>query len=162
MQTFLPYKDYNQCAEILDNKRLNKQILESYQILKILSGKSPSGAWRNHPAVLMWKNAERSLRIYTNTMIKEARLRGIRTDGNEANLDALEAVSGHLWGTDRPLWSTVSHVNRVNITHRANLYRKDPIYYFMFYTDTKNINNKPCCEKCLYYWATHVIRDRVQ
>jgi len=34
MQTFLPYKDYVQCAEILDNKRLNKQILESYQILK--------------------------------------------------------------------------------------------------------------------------------
>jgi len=44
MQTFLPYKDYNQCAEILDNKRLNKQILESYQILKVLSGQSFSGA----------------------------------------------------------------------------------------------------------------------
>jgi len=57
MQTFLPYKNYSQCAEILDNKRLNKQILESYQILKVLSGQSPSGAWRNHPAVLMWKNA---------------------------------------------------------------------------------------------------------
>jgi hypothetical protein len=97
MQTFLPYKDYNQCAEILDNKRLNKQILESYQILKVLSGQSQSGAWRNHPAVLMWKNAEKSLRIYVNAMIKEARFRGIRTDGNEINLDALEAVSGHLY-----------------------------------------------------------------
>ena len=41
MQTFLPYKDFDQCAETLDNKRLNKQILESYQILKVLSGQSP-------------------------------------------------------------------------------------------------------------------------
>ena len=42
MQTFLPYKDFDQCAETLDNKRLNKQILESYQILKVLSNQSPS------------------------------------------------------------------------------------------------------------------------
>jgi hypothetical protein len=53
MQTFLPYSDYEASAQTLDNKRLNKQILEGYQILKVLSGASPSGAWRNHPAVLM-------------------------------------------------------------------------------------------------------------
>ena len=110
----------------------------------------------------MWKNAERSLRIYVNAMIKEARLRGIRTDGNETNLDALEVVSGHLWGTGKPVWSQVSHVNRVNITHRANLYRKDHIYYAEFYKDTQSKYNKPCCDKCLYYWTTHAIRDRVQ
>ena len=162
MQTFLPYKDFNQCAETLDNKRLNKQILESYQILKVLSGQSASGAWRNHPAVLMWKNAEKSLRIYTKAIIKEASLRGIKTDKNEANIEALEAVSGHLWGTDKPVWSKASHVNRVNITHRANLYRKDYIYYAHFYKDTQSEYNKPCCDKCLYYWTTHAIRDRVQ
>jgi len=162
MQTFLPYKDYNQCAEILDNKRLNKQILEAYQILKILSGKSPSGAWRNHPAVLMWKNAEWSLRNYAKVMIKEAKVRGIRTDKNESNIEALEAVCGQIWGTNKPVWSEASHVNRVNITHRTNLYRKDHIYYAEFYMDTKSKHNKPCCNKCLYYWATHAIRDRVQ
>ena len=162
MQTFLPYKEFDQCAQILDNKRLNKQILESYQILKVLSGQSSSGAWRNHPAVLMWKNAEKTLRAYTKAMIKEARLRGIKTDKNEANIEALEAISGHLWGNNKPVWSESSHVNRVNITHRTNLYRKDPIYYAEFYQDIKNKNNKPCCDKCLYYWATHAIRDRVQ
>jgi len=162
MQTFLPYKDFDQCAKTLDNKRLNKQILESYQILKVLSNQSSSGAWRNHPAVLMWKNAEKSLRTYANAMIKEARLRGIRTDGNEANLDALEAVSGHLWGTEKPVWSESYHINRVNITHRANLYRKDRIYYAEFYKDTKSEENKSCCDKCLYYWTTHAIRNGVQ
>ena len=42
MQTFLPYSDYEASAQTLDNKRLNKQILEGYQILKVLSGASPS------------------------------------------------------------------------------------------------------------------------
>jgi len=110
----------------------------------------------------MWKNAEKSLRVYVNAMIKEARLRGIRTDGNEANLDALEAVSGHLWGIQKPVWSQASHVNRVNITHRANLYRKDHIYYAEFYKDTQSEYNKPCCDKCLYYWTTHATRNGVQ
>jgi hypothetical protein len=164
MQTFLPYSNYEECAEILDSKRLNKQILEAYQILKVLSGQSPSGAWRNHPAVLMWKNAETSLRSYAKTMIKEATRRGIKTDRNEANIDSLEALCGGIWGTDKPFWSNNSspHLKRINITHRANLYRKDPVYYAEFYKDTKSNNNKPCCDKCLYYWATHAIRNGVQ
>jgi hypothetical protein len=164
MQTFLPFQNYAESAESLDNKRLNKQILEAYQILKVLSGQSPSGAWRNHPAVLMWKNAEYSLRTYAKTMISEAKTRGIKTDKNEANIDALEALCGPIWGTEKPFWANPSgpHLDRINITHRSNLYRKDPEFYAQFYVDTKNKHNKPCCDKCLYYWVTHVIRDRVQ
>jgi hypothetical protein len=82
MQTFLPFSDYELIAETLDNKRLNKQILEGYQILKILSGASESGAWRNHPAVLMWKNSEHYLDEYINYMAIEANYRGIKTDKN--------------------------------------------------------------------------------
>ena len=161
MQTFLPFSDYEQVAQTLDNKRLNKQILEGYQILKILSGASESGAWRNHPAVLMWKNSEYSLKTYAKTMIKEAKARGIKTDKNESNIDALEAICGEIWGTQKPFWATVSspHINRINITHRANLYRKDPIYYAEFYRDTMSEYNKPCCDKCLYYWVTHATRS---
>ena len=164
MQTFLPYQNYKESAESLDNKRLNKQILEAYQILKVLSGQSPSGAWRNHPAVLMWKNAEYSLRTYAKTMILEAKSRGIKTEKNEANIDALEALCGPIWGTNKPFWASPSgpHLSRINITHRANLYRKDPEYYAEFYHDTKSESNKPCCDKCLYYWATHAVKDRVQ
>ena len=97
-----------------------------------------------------WAGYMHNVRIYTKAMVKEASLRGIKTDKNEANIEALEAVSGHLWGTDKPVWSKASHVNRVNITHRANLYRKDYIYYAEFYKDTKSEYNKPCCDKCLY------------
>lgn len=55
MQTFLPYTNTLDAARALDNKRLNKQILECYQILNVLSGRSKGNGWKNHPAVLMWK-----------------------------------------------------------------------------------------------------------
>jgi hypothetical protein len=45
MQTFLPFKDFDQSAKALDNKRLNKQILEGYQILKVLSNDDPRAGW---------------------------------------------------------------------------------------------------------------------
>jgi hypothetical protein len=94
-------------------------------------------------------------------MITEANYRGIKTDKNEANIDALEALCGDIWGTDKPFWANSKgpHLSRINITHRANLYRKDPDYYAEFYQDTKNENNKPCCDKCLYYWVTHATRS---
>jgi len=50
MQTFLPHSTYAKCAQSLDNKRLNKQILEGYQILNVNSGMSKTGGWKNHPA----------------------------------------------------------------------------------------------------------------
>ena len=80
MQTFLPHSAPAFCAEALDSKRLNKQILECYQILNILSNQSPSGAWRNHPAVLMWKNAEWKLWTYVQACVVEANARGIKTE----------------------------------------------------------------------------------
>lgn len=33
MQTFMPYPDFVKCSKILDYRRLNKQILESDQII---------------------------------------------------------------------------------------------------------------------------------
>ena len=80
MQTFLPYSTPIKCAEALDNKRLNKQILECYQILNVLSGNSV--AWRNHPAVLMWEGSESELYRYGMTAIVLANMRGIKTDKN--------------------------------------------------------------------------------
>ena len=83
MQTFLPSSNFATAAHMLDSKRLNKQILEGYQILNVLSGQSPTGAWRNHPAVKMWRGHEMTLLKYVSAMIKEAKWRGIKTDKNE-------------------------------------------------------------------------------
>ena len=123
MQTFLPQKDFNVSAHMLDNKRLNKQILEGYQILNVLSGRSKTGGWRNHPAVLMWRGYERGLWDYIQAMIAEAKFRGIKTENNEANLNNLKDQCWEDWGTQPPsFWHDDNRLIKVVTTHRANLF----------------------------------------
>jgi len=158
MQTFLPYKQFDKSAQTLDNKRLNKQILESYQILKVLSNDDPNAAWRNHPAVKMWRGVEGQLWLYTMAMVKEANVRGIKTDKNMENLTNLKAIAGNSWGYGLPSWYIDPFtMDRLTKTHRANLYIKDPIYYFDFHVDVATSN--PCCPErkvpCKYYWVAH-------
>jgi hypothetical protein len=156
MQTFLPYKDFTKSAQALDNKRLNKQILEGYQILKVLGNPDPKAAWRNHPAVKMWRGHEFKLFEYINAMVTEANIRGIKTDKNVENLTNLYKAQSDQWGTTPPEWyNNDIEVKRITITHKFNLYRKDPIYYYDFHFASRNRNNIPCCDKCQYYWPTH-------
>lgn len=160
MQTFLPSANAVTSARWLDSKRLNKQILECYQILNVLSGKSPTGGWRNHPAVLMWKGYERGLWEYVQAMIREARQRGIRTENNEANLNRLKDQCWDDWGNKAPsFWNDTNKLMRVITTHKASLFDKDPLYYAKFGYAKHSIYNSPCCSTCKYYWVTH--EDRV-
>lgn len=88
MQTFLPYHpieskdtgtwDFNNTAEVLDNKRLNKQVIEAAQILDILCGKYADNRMRNHPAILQWKGHEWMMLDYLTNMCMECRTRDIR------------------------------------------------------------------------------------
>ena len=160
MQTFLPQADLHTSAYFLDNKRLNKQILEGYQILNVLSGKSKTGGWRNHPAVLMWRGFERGLWEYIQSMIQEAKMRGIRTENNEANLNDLKDQCWEEWGNTAPsFWQDETKLMRVITTHRANLFKKDPVYYIEYQYAVNSPYNIPCCpdrkEPCKYYWPTH-------
>jgi hypothetical protein len=158
MQTFLPYKDFDQTASALDSKRLNKQILECYQILKVLTNPDPRAGWRNHPAVKMWRGYENALFDYTLSMIREADRRGIKTDTNKKNLINLRIETINQWGNGLPKWYfDLNVMNRITTTHRANLYRKDDAYYHDFKSAMIDENNEPCCEKCNYYWVTHVV-----
>jgi hypothetical protein len=156
MQTFLPYEDFDKTASVLDSKRLNKQILECYQILNVLNNPNPRAGWRNHPAVKMWRGHENALFDYTLAMIREADRRGIKTDKNKENLMNLRVATIANWGNGIPAWfSDNSVMRRVTTTHRANLYRKDDAYYYDFMSSVADKNNEPCCEKCNYYWVTH-------
>ena len=157
MQTFLPFPAKRNSLDALDSKRLNKQMLECYQILNILTGTSKSNAWRNHPAVLMWEGAEAELYRYAMTAVVLADMRGIKTDKNKSNLESLSRNRKSLmWGDDTPRWAiNPTTIKRVNATHKANLYRKDPIYYAEFASSVNDPYNKPCCDRCQYYWPTH-------
>jgi hypothetical protein len=160
MQTFLPSANATIAASMLDSKRLNKQILECYQILNVLSGKSKGGGWRNHPAVLMWKGYEKGLWKYVQAMIVEARSRGIRTENNEANLNNLKDLCWDIWGDNPPsFWNDKTKLMRVVTTHKASLFDKDPMFYARFGYAKHSIYNSPCCSKCKYYWVTHEGRN---
>jgi hypothetical protein len=114
MQTFLPYKDFKECAKSLDYKRLGKQRLECKQILDALNPGSNS-RWRNHPAVKMWKGYEGSLRYYMNCILDEWISRGYKNTIPH-NSDFSEVIPD--WINDRLVYS-----------HRANLMRKLPGHY---------------------------------
>lgn len=156
MQTFLPSSNFAISANMLDSKRLNKQILEAYQILNVLSGQSPTGGWRNHPAVKMWRGHEMILLKYVKSMIKEAKLRGIKTNKNESNIKSLFNKVGQSWGIETPSWmNDENKLMRITTTHKANLFHKDPLYYVRFQSAVASPYNQPCCSTCKYYWVTH-------
>jgi len=156
MQTFLPYKDFTKSAEALDNKRLNKQVLEGYQILKVLNNPDPRAGWRNHPAVKMWRGHEHGLWDYIMAMVDVATKRGIKTDKNKENLMVLRVATIANWGNGLPTWfSDRAVMSRVTTTHKANLYRKDDVFYHDFKSAVVDKNNEPCCERCNYFWVTH-------
>ena len=87
MQTFLPIAttNYREIAKTLDNKRLNKQALEGWQILMNLLAVDPAGnhrepkGWSNHPAVKMWRGHESSLLKYIIAMVDEWHARGYKS-----------------------------------------------------------------------------------
>lgn len=157
MQTFLPSIYFEETASILDSKRLNKQILECYQILNVLSGQSLG--WRNHPAVLMWKNHEHTLCVYAYAMIEEAKKREIKTDKNESNINLLKESFGNKWGVTCPEWFNDSVILRkITTTHQVSLFNKDPIHYSRFASAINSEYNSPCCDGCKYFWVTHIGR----
>jgi hypothetical protein len=151
MQTFVPYVDMYESASVLDNKRLNKQLLEGRQIYSILSSGRTRGGWVRHPAVLMWKGYDNALFEYLIAIKYECDERGIST---EKNWDAIQEM--YDWNWDRgdnivmpPWWGD----ERVHESHRNNLYIKDPEYYAEF----RNANRVACCDKCNYFWPTHTL-----
>lgn len=130
MQTFLPYSDFILSAKCLDYKRLGKQRVEAFQILKSLRTNS---GWINHPATKMWRGYECSLTLYMNEMIREWISRGYN------NSMVIELVSHS--NPPNPTWFGDE---RLHSSHRSNLLRKDPEYYKKW--NWTEVNNMP------YFW----------
>jgi hypothetical protein len=108
----------------------------------------------------MWRGFEHLLLDYTMSMVREANVRGIKTDKNMSNLMDLINTYGTDWGFDIPEWyENDITMKRLTITHKANLYKKDPVYYYDFFSSLADSN--PCCpdrkEPCKYYWVTHEV-----
>ena len=133
MQTFLPYYDFYKVSQCLDYRRLNKQRVEAKQILNCLNaiktndlfiidknGKRRKRGWLNHPAVLMWKGFEDTLKLYHNIMIQEWIKRGY--NNTMPLLQGKTKFQLPKWLGDKNL----------HASHRSNLLRKDYNFYSKF------------------------------
>ena len=131
MQTFLPYPDFRKSAKTLDSKRLGKQRVEAYQILRCLA---QPNRWRNHPAVKMWAGYEDALKMYMNACIDEWINRGYRN------------VMDKMVHPQNPLMPPWLGDCRLHTSHKSNLIRKDPEFYGSKFPGVPD--NMP------YYWPS--------
>ncbi len=122
MQTFVPYPSFTLTALVLDYRRLGKQRVEARQIIHALH--NPRNAWRNHPAVRMWRGYEPALRAYGNTMIREWVRRGYR------NAMPLLPVRRLRY----PPWFGRADVH---LSHQSMLLAKEPAWYARFDWDVE-------------------------
>lgn len=114
-------------AKSLDYRRLGKQRVEAYQILKTLKEGS---RWVNHPAVKMWKGYEECLKVYTNVMIAEWKRRGYNN-----NMEFFE-IDWKIYY--EPWWLGNENFHRAM---RARLIEKLPEHYLPLFPDDKGFND---------------------
>ena len=122
MQTFLPYSDFRKSLESLDNKRLGKQRVESYQIISAITGRpkkngQPYKGWTSHPCSVMWRDYVNALKQYYNDCIDVWKSRGFKNTMEYETIEG-EFVLPHWLGDDE-----------FHSSHRSNLLRKDFEYY---------------------------------
>ena len=117
MQTFLPYKSFNESFKVLDYRRLGKQRVEAMLILNVLLGRRKTKGWVNHPATKMWKGYENALKQYHNECIEHWVARGYNNNMEKEVIEG-DIVYPHWLGDDK-----------FHSSHRANLLRKDKEFY---------------------------------
>jgi len=123
MQTFLPYPDFKKSLETLDNKRLGKQRVETYQLIAGLEGRptktgKPYSKGRiNHPISQMFRDNLPALKQYLNDSIDVWVARG------KNNTMQKEVITEEIV---MPSWFGNEEFHR---SHRANLLRKDANWY---------------------------------
>jgi hypothetical protein len=138
MQTFLPYPDFRQSLECLDNKRLGKQRVETMQLINALE--RGGGAWFNHPACQMWKGHTTGLKMYHDLSIIVWKERGFKntmkiyyhSESIFKSPGFIKSIKNHT-----PFWFGDPDFHA---SHRSNLLRKDPVHYGQFgWTEPDNL-----------------------
>lgn len=124
MQTFVPYgRAFKANASALDMRRLGKQRVEGFQILRTLQGLNLG--WANHPAVKMWDGHEDALAHYTLSICEEWVGRGYADTCADK---VKELVPGLIPLSQVKLPSWIDDIE-ICLSHKSNLVRKDPVFY---------------------------------
>ncbi len=130
MQTFLPYPDFVQSADCLDNKRLGKQRVEVMQLLNALDWAQGRIGWRWHPAAKMWAGYASALVDYGKVVCDEWINRGFHDTYLEKIVKMGRTGSFEIRGTYTPPWLGDEDFH---LSHKSNLIRKNPNHYRPFF-----------------------------
>jgi hypothetical protein len=134
MQTFVPHGPlFSETARTLDMKRLGKQRVEVYQIIRALTGEQKG--WRHHPAVKMWDGYELALTLYGIAMCDEWIKRGYKDSLKPKLTVYLKQFMDDQQTMEFPRWLWDSDVIK---SHRSNLIRKYADHYGPMWPDTPN------------------------
>jgi hypothetical protein len=121
MQTFLPSSNFDWSMQMLDNSRLGNQVYrEGMTLLR--------GGWPNHPAAKMWRGYEDALAVYLWAGVLELDNRGKLYYDRPWCIELHNRVA-RCHDIKYPSWLGDE---RVHSSHRANLKRKDPVWYGQF------------------------------
>jgi len=129
MQTFLPSSSFEESAKWLDDRRLNKQILEARTIYEIIINNKASGAWVNHPITKMWRDYPEALSLYYNACLSQ--WKHVRCRNHKYRMIPIYKSSVIL-----PSWLGDE---RLHSSHRANLLRKDYKFYSRYGWDENSM-----------------------
>lgn len=127
MNTFVPVTDFNQIAEMLDDRRLNRQRADVTAILRKLMEEESED---DHPLVKMWRGNERFLCRYGMAICMEHQARGNTGQTAEkileyrAQFDPETDVEPEWWGE-----------TKVHDSHKSYLVRSQPSHYRQFWPD---------------------------
>ena len=130
MQTFLPYADFKETAKVLDYRRLGKQRVETWQILRAMNGLTRG--WQNHPATKMWEGFEKALCQYGIDICNEWVNRGYNDTMTIRFQEHLQTINEPL---EMPTWLGDEKFHE---SHKSNLIRKDPEFYWHLFPGTPN------------------------
>jgi hypothetical protein len=129
MQTFLPYPGFADSAQVLDAARLGKQRVETLQVLRALE--LGDYGWRSHPAVHMWRGRTEALVAYGLAVVRAWQARGHADSTYELITEFAPEVEA-LTQADlagRGLLPSWLGDERLHLSHRSALVRKDPDFY---------------------------------
>ena len=118
MQVFIVGSPF-ETAEVLDDRRLNKQIIECGQILDALNG---AKAWSNHPCVLQYRGHQEWLMSYKECLV--ACRNGKSYESPDGGFYDMRDASRFCEAV-RPPFHTKEYFDQM----KRRLYTKDPAHY---------------------------------
>lgn len=131
MQVFAPFDNFCETAKSLDMRRLGKQRVECYQLLKINYGLTT--AWSHHPVSKMWRSYSHFLSLYAFAICDEWIVRGYK-DSVSSKISGLFMEHKPIY-VKPPWWTDYSY----HRSHRSNLSRKNPEHYSKFWYEPDNL-----------------------